>query len=101
MNNQDLFFNYINYKHKFEIKLKEIIIAHNYSNIELKIDNSKNNMNILTITNVSWAPELSHNLLSTIFLAKKSIEIIFKKAGKLLKIIIDKYIFGLANIIKN
>ena len=59
------------------------------------------NINILTVTNVNCVLELSHNLLSTIFLARKDVEIYLRKTGQLSKIIIDKEVFGLVDIIKN
>ena len=45
--------------------------------------------------------KLSQNLLSTILLAKKGVEVIFNKFEQLFKIVIDKDIFGLVNIIEN
>lgn len=50
---------------------------------------------------MSWVLELDHNLLRTISLAKKDVEVFLKKASQLLEIIVDKEIFDLANIIEN
>ena len=50
---------------------------------------------------MSWAPELRHNLLSTILLAKKGIEVFLRKVGQPSEIIVDNEVFGLANIIEN
>lgn len=61
----------------------------------------KDNTNILTVINVSWIPELSHNLLNTILLARKDIEMFFRKTDQPSEIIVNKEIFDLANIIKN
>lgn len=36
-NNQDLFSIYTKYKHKFEIRLGQKIVAHGYGNVDLKI----------------------------------------------------------------
>ena len=50
---------------------------------------------------MSWALELGHNLLSTIPLARKDVEIYLRKAGQPSEIVVDEEIFGLANIIEN
>ena len=50
---------------------------------------------------MSWALELSYNLLSIISLAKKNIEIFPRKASQSFEIVVDNKIFGLANIIEN
>lgn len=59
------------------------------------------NINIMTVTNVNWALELSHNLLSIISLARKDIEVRLRKAGQLSEIVVNKEVFGLADIIEN
>lgn len=69
------------YKHKLKTKTKEKIAAHGYGNVKLKISNFKGNTNILIVTNVGWISYFDHNLLSTIFLAKKKIEVFLKKVG--------------------
>lgn len=89
------------YKHEFEIGIDKKIAAHNYGNINLKMINLTGNSNTLTVTNMSQTAELSHNLLSIIFLARKDVKIYLKKASQLLEIVIDKKIFDLANIIEN
>lgn len=99
--NQDLFSTYTKFKHKFKIGTREKITAHGYGNVELRIIDLTNIINTLTVTNISWAPELDHNLLTTIPLPKKSVKMFLRKASQLFKIIIDKEIFGLANIIEN
>ena len=58
-------------------------------------------INILIIINIRWALELSHNLLHTIFLAKKDIKIFWRNIGQISKIVIDDEVFGLADIIEN
>lgn len=45
--------------------------------------------------------ELGYNLLSTISLALKFFEVFLRKTGYLSKIVVDKKVFGLANIIDN
>lgn len=88
------------YKYKFEIKLREKIAPHNYSNVNLRISNLKDNINILIVINVSWALELGHSLLSIISLAKKDVKVFIRKTSQLLKIIVNK-VFSLADIIEN
>lgn len=61
----------------------------------------QSNINILTFINVSWASELVHNLFSTIAFAKKDIKIFLQKAGQSSKIVVDKEIYCLVNIIEN
>ncbi len=46
--------------------------------------------NTLTVTNVSWASDLGHNLLSTVPLAKKGIEVFLKKKVAYRKFILKK-----------
>ena len=59
------------------------------------------NVNTLTVTNVSWAPELGHNLLSTIPLAKKGFELFLRKLGRPSELYFEGKIVGLADIIEN
>ena len=99
--NRDLFSTYTEYEHEFETGSGEKIAAHGYGNVDLRMSDLKGNINTLTVTNVSWAPELGHNLLSTIPLAKKSVELFLRKTGQTSKIIVDKEVFDLVNIIKN
>ncbi len=72
--NRDLFSSYTEYHHEFETGTGKKIIAHGYGNVILRMCDISGNVNTLTVTNVSWAPELGHNLLSTIPLAKKGFE---------------------------
>lgn len=99
--NWDLFFLYIKYKHEFKIGIEEKFAAHGYGNIDLKINDYQNNINILRITNISWALELNHNLLNIILLVKKIVEIFLRKKDQLSKIVVNEEIFSLANIIEN
>lgn len=54
-----------------------------------------------TVISVSGVPKLGHNFLNIILLAGKNIEIFLRKAGQSSKIIVDKEIFDLADMIKN
>lgn len=51
--NQDLFFTYTEYIYKFKIKIKEKITVYGYNNVNLGINNLKDDTTILTITNMS------------------------------------------------
>ncbi len=59
------------------------------------------NVNTLTVTNVSWTPELGHNLLSTIPLAKKSFKVFLRKLGRPSELYFKGKISSLADIIEN
>ena len=59
------------------------------------------NVNTLTVTNVTLALELGHNLLSTISLAKKSFEVFLRKLGRPSELYFEGEVVGLANIIEN
>lgn len=43
---------------------------------------------------MSWASEFGHNLLGTILLAKKGIEVLLRKAGQPSKIVVNEEVFG-------
>ena len=57
------------------------IMIHSYKNIDIKISDFKNIINILIVTNIKLALELSYNLLIILSLAKKNIEIFLRKAS--------------------
>ena len=99
--NQDLFSIYTEYKHEFEIGIREKIAAHGYGNVDFRMTDLTDYVNTLTVTNVSWVLELDHNLLSTIPLARKGIEVCLRKAGQPSEIVVDEEVFGLADIIEN
>lgn len=99
--NQDLFFTYTKYRYKFKIELGQQIIGHGYNNINLEIKNLQNIVNILILINMDWVSNLGYNLLSIIFFAKKSVKVFLKKVEQLSKIIIDKEVFKIADIIEN
>ncbi len=50
---------------------------------------------------MSWALELGYNFMNIIFLARKGVDVCLRKAGQTSKIVVDKEIFGLADIIEN
>lgn len=57
----------------------------------------QDNTNILTVIWISLVLELDHNLLSTILLVKKYVEVFLKKVDQLSKIIVEKKVFSLTN----
>ena len=57
------------------------------------------NVNTLTVTNMSWVPELGHNLLSIVPLAKKGIEVFLRKKGCPSEIYFGEEIFGFIDIV--
>ncbi len=63
--NQDLFPTYTEYQHEFETGTGQRSIAHGYVNVILRMCDMSGNVNTLTVTNMSWVPELGHNLLSS------------------------------------
>ncbi len=58
-------------------------------------------VNTLTVTNVSWAPELAHNLLGTIPLAQKGFEVFLRKLDRPSELYFEGELVSLAAIIKN
>ena len=99
--NRDLFTIYTKYEHEFQTGTGEKIAANGYGNVDLRLSDYDDNITILTVTNMSWALQLDHNLLSTILLAKKSIDVSLRKAGQPSEIIADDEVFGLADMIEN
>ena len=79
--NKDLFSIDIEYKPNFQIITGEKITAHSYKNINLEMSNLKSIINTLIANDVNWALELRHNLLSSILLVRKDIEVFLKKTG--------------------
>ncbi len=63
----------------------------------MRLSDHEGNISILTVTNVSWPPELGHNLFSLIPLARKGIEVFLRKAGQPSEIVVDKEVFGAAS----
>ncbi len=59
------------------------------------------NVNTLNVTNVSWALELGHNLLSTIPLAKKGFEMFLRKLSRPSELYFEGEVVGLTDIIEN
>ena len=58
-------------------------------------------VNTLIVSNISWAHDLSQNLLNTIFLAKKGIEVFLKRTGQLSEIYFEDEVIRQVDIIDN
>ncbi len=76
-------------------------MVHGYANVILRMCDMSGNVNTLTVTNVSWVPELGHNLLSTIPLAQKSFEVFLRKLSRPWELYFEGEVVGLADIIEN
>ncbi len=99
--NRDLISSYTKCQHEFEKRTSQRIIAHRYCNVILRMFDMSDNFNTLTVSNVSWTPELGHNLLSTLLLAKKGIEVFLRKESRPSEIYFEEEIFGFIDIVDN
>lgn len=66
------------------------ISAHNYGNIDLKISDNRGNIYSLIFSNLRYALQISHNLLSTISLNQKDIEPFLGKANQPARLLLMK-----------
>ncbi len=80
--NRDLFSTYTQYPYEFETGTGQRIIAKGYGNVILRMCAMSGNVNTLTVTNMSLASELGHNLLTTILLAINGFEMFLMKFGR-------------------
>lgn len=92
---------YTKYNPEFKLRIPKNIVVDSYGTVNLRMSNYQNKINILIVINLSWALELEHYLLSIKLLAKKCIKLFLKIFGGLSEILIDKKIFGLADINEN
>ena len=99
--NKDLIINNKEYQHVFETGLGVKVTAHDYGDVILQFQLLDKTVNTLTVSNVSWAFDLGHNLLSTIPLAKKEIEVFLKRTGRLSEIYFEDKVVGLVDMIDN
>ncbi len=99
--NRDLSTIYREYENEFQTGTGQKIAAHCYGNVHLRLSDHEGNITILTVTKVSWAAQLGHNLLNTIPLANKGIEVFLRKVGQPSEIIADDKRFRLADMIWN
>ena len=81
-----IFSTYEKYHHEFQTGSREVLTAYEYGDVILQLAQSDGLEVIWTIKKVSWAPALGHNLLSTIFPAKKKVEIFLRRSGTLSEI---------------
>ena len=95
--NRDLITTYTKYEHEFQTGTGEKIAAHDYGNVDVRLSDHEGNISILTVTIVSWASELGHNLLKIIPLAKKGMKVFLRKAGQPSAIVVDEEVFGVAS----
>ncbi len=90
--------NYREYQHLFETGSGEKVTAQGYGEVILQLQLSDRKVNTLTVSNVSWAPDLGHNLLSTILLAKKGIEVFLRRTDQPSEIYFEDEVVGLADM---
>lgn len=98
---KDSITNYRELQHRFETSLGEEFKAYSYDNVILRLQLSNGTVNTLRISNISWAPNLGHNLFSTISLAKERIEVFLREISQLFKIFIKDKLVRLADMIDN
>ena len=79
--NKDFITNYKKHQHVFRTGSGEKITACGYKDVILQLQSLDRTINTLMVSNISWAPNLGHNLFGNIFLAKKGIEIFLEKTG--------------------
>ncbi len=85
----------------FETGSGEKVTARGYGEDILQLQLLDGTVNTLRVTYVSWAPDLSHNLPSTILLAKKEIKVFLRKTGQPSEICFEDEVVGLADMINN
>ena len=99
--NRTYFSTYEEYHHEFQTGSGEILTAHGYGDVVLRLAHPDGSEVIWTIKKVSWAPSLGHNLLSTIPLAKKGVEVLLRQIQVPSEISHHGELFGVADIIDN
>ncbi len=73
--NRAYFSTYEEYHHEFQTDSGEILTAHGYGDVVLRLAHLDGSEVTWTIKKVSWAPSLGHNLLNIILFATKEIEL--------------------------
>ncbi len=68
---------YKEYHHEFQTDAGEILTANGYGDVMLRLVYLDGSEITWTIIKVSWALSLRRTLLSTIFLARKRVEVFF------------------------
>ena len=92
---------YEEYHHEFQPGSGEVLTAYGYGDIILRLAHPNGSEVNWTIKKISWAPSLGHNLLSTISLIKKGVEVFLRQFDLLLEISLQGELFGAADIINN
>ena len=72
------FFTYKEYHHEFQTDSREILTAYRYGNVILRLAHPDGSEITWIVKKVSWAPSLRQNLLSTISLARKRVEVLLR-----------------------
>ena len=96
--NYAYFSTYEEYHHKFQTSSGEVVTAHGYGEVILRLAHPDGSEIIWTIKKVSWAPSLGYNFLSTILLG---VEVFLSQFDLPLEIILQGKLFGIADIIDN
>ncbi len=99
--NRAYFSTYEEYHHEFQTGSGKILTAHGYRDVVLRLANPDGSEVTWTIKKVSLAPSLGHNLLSTILLARKGVEVFIRQPHIPSEISHQRFLFGLADIIDN
>lgn len=99
--NKDLISNYREHQHLFETGSEEKVTTRGYKEVILQLQLSDGTVNTLIVSNVSWAPDLGHNLLSTIPLAKKRIQVFLRRTSQPSEMYLEDEVVGLADMIDN
>ena len=92
---------YKEHHYEFQTIPGEIPAAHGFAGVVLHLAHPNGLEVIWMIKKVSWAPSLGHNLLSTIPLAKKGIEVFLRQIQIPSEISHHGELFGVADIIDN
>ena len=97
--NREFFTTFTEYYHEFQTGSGQHVPAYGYGDVVLNLVHENKAVNVFTIRKVSWAPALGHNLLSTIPLALKGVEVHLRKVGEPSQIWYEGKLQGLADIV--
>ena len=93
--------NYREHRPLFETGSGKKVTANGYGDVILQPQFLDGTINTLTVSNVGLAPNLGHNLLSTILLAQKGIEVFLRRTGRPSEIFFEDEVVGLADMVEN
>ncbi len=99
--NRAYFSTYEEYHHEFQTGSGKILIAYGYRDVVLRLPHPDSSEVTWTIKKVSWAPSLRNNLLCTIPLARKGVEVFLQQPHIPSEISYQEIFFGVADIIDN